>query len=209
MLDITAIILTYNEEIHIRRCLENVKQFAKRIIIVDCFSKDKTCEIAKEMGAEVIQHEWPSTKYAGQFNWALENAAITTEWVLRLDADEYLMPNLIEELNEKLPKVRDGINGIILKRRHIFMGKWMKGGIYPVKLLRIFRYKKAICEKRLMDEHIQLLEGESIEFDYDFCDENMHDVSWFCHKHVDYAIREAVDMLDIELNLTGAAISDN
>ena len=87
MLDITAIILTYNEEIHIRRCLENVKQFAKRIIIVDCFSKDKTCEIAKEMGAEVIQHEWPSTKYAGQFNWALENAAITTEWVLRLDAD--------------------------------------------------------------------------------------------------------------------------
>lgn len=209
MLDITAIILTYNEEIHIRRCLENVKQFAKRIIVVDCFSKDKTCEIAKEMGAEVIQHEWPSTKYAGQFNWALENAAITTEWVLRLDADEYLMPNLIEELNEKLPKVRDGINGIILKRRHIFMGKWMKGGIYPVKLLRIFRYKKAICEKRLMDEHIQLLEGESIEFDYDFCDENMHDVSWFCHKHVDYAIREAVDMLDIELNLTGAAISDN
>lgn len=209
MLDITAIILTYNEEIHIRRCLENVGKFAKRIIVVDCFSKDKTCEIAKEMGAEVIQHEWPSTKYAGQFNWALENAAITTEWVLRLDADEYLMPNLIEELNEKLPKVRDGINGIILKRRHIFMGKWMKGGIYPVKLLRIFRYKKAICEKRLMDEHIQLLEGESIEFDYDFCDENMHDVSWFCHKHVDYAIREAVDMLDIELNLTGAAISDN
>ena len=54
MLDITAIILTYNEEVHIRRCLENVKQFAKRIIIVDCFSKDKTCEIAKEMGAEVI-----------------------------------------------------------------------------------------------------------------------------------------------------------
>ena len=50
MLDITAIILTYNEEVHIRRCLENVKQFAKRIIIVDCFSKDKTCEIAKEMG---------------------------------------------------------------------------------------------------------------------------------------------------------------
>lgn len=48
MLDITAIILTYNEEIHIRRCLENVKQFAKRIIVVDCFSKDKTCEIAKK-----------------------------------------------------------------------------------------------------------------------------------------------------------------
>lgn len=53
MLDITAIILTYNEEIHIRRCLENVGKFAKRIIVVDCFSKDKTCEIAKEMGRKL------------------------------------------------------------------------------------------------------------------------------------------------------------
>ena len=52
-----------------------------------------------------------------------------------------------------------------------------------------------------MDEHIQLLEGKSVEFEHDFCDENIHDVSWFCHKHVDYAAREAVDMLDIELNL--------
>lgn len=77
MLDITAIILTYNEEVHIRRCLENVKQFAKRIIIVDCFSKDKTCEIAKEMGAEVIQHEWPGNQ-AEQFNWLIDNVSINT-----------------------------------------------------------------------------------------------------------------------------------
>lgn len=81
MLDITAIILTYNEEIHIRRCLENVKQFAKRIIVVDCFSKDKTCEIAIEMGAEVIQHEWPGNQ-AEQFNWLIDNVSIKTKWIL-------------------------------------------------------------------------------------------------------------------------------
>ena len=79
----------------------------------------------------------------------------------------------------------------------------MKRGIYPVKLLRLFRLSKGICEQRLMDEHIQLLEGKAIEFKYDFVDHNLNDLSWFCHKHVNYAIREAVDLLDIEYGLTG------
>ena len=210
MLDITTIILTYNEELHIKRCLDIISPVAKNIFVIDCFSKDRTVEIAQSYAnVHVLQHEWPVTKYAGQFNWALENAPITTKWVMRLDADEYPMPDLVEEMQQKIPLLGDDITGIVLKRRHIFMGKWMKGGIYPVKLLRIFRYRKAICEQRLMDEHIQLLEGKSVEFEHDFCDENIHDVSWFCHKHVDYAAREAVDMLDIELNLAGFAATDN
>ena len=210
MLDITTIILTYNEELHIKRCLDIICPVAKDVFVIDCFSKDRTVEIAQSYAnVHVLQHEWPVTKYAGQFNWALENAPITTKWVMRLDADEYPMPDLVEEMQHKIPLLGDYITGIVLNRRHIFMGKWMKGGIYPVKLLRIFRYQKAICEQRLMDEHIQLLEGKSVEFEHDFCDENIHDVSWFCHKHVDYAAREAVDMLDIELNLAGFAATDN
>lgn len=213
--NITVIILTGNEELHIERCLRNVTQFAKEVFIVDCFSKDKTVELANSLDGlngckvTVLQHEWPATKYAGQFNWALENAPISTKWVLRLDADEYLLPETIKELQEKLPSLSDDITGIVLKRRHIFMGKWMKRGIYPVKLLRFFRFGKAICEQRLMDEHIQLLEGQSIEFDNDFCDHNLNNLSWFCHKHVDYAVREAADLLDIELDLTGAAATDD
>ena len=89
------------------------------------------------------------------------------------------------------------------------MNKWMKRGIYPVKLLRFFRYGKGRCEQRLMDEHIQLSEGGSVEFDNDCCDHNLNDLSWFCHKHVNYAVREAVDLLDIEFNLTGAAETDS
>ena len=209
MLDLTIIILTYNEELHIARCIENVQPIAKRIVLVDCFSKDRTKEIAEKMGAEVIEHAWPPTKYAGQFNWALENANIKTKWVLRLDADEYLLPELKQELYDKLPKITDeDITGIVMNRRHIFLGKWMKRGTYPVKMLRIFRAGKAICEQRLMDEHIQLLEGRAIEFENDFCDHNLNNISWFCHKHVDYAIREAVDLLDIEFDLTGAAATD-
>ena len=182
MLDLSVIILTYNEELHIRRCLENVLPIAKKIYVIDCFSTDKTKEIASKLGAEVVEHEWPGNQ-AEQFNWALNNLPIDTRWVLRLDADEYLLPELVQELQEKLPTLPDDVTGIIFNRRHIFMGKWMRRGIYPVKLLRVFRYGKGMCEQRLMDEHIQLTEGRAVEFEHDFCDHNLNNLSWFCHKH--------------------------
>ena len=209
MLDLSVIVLTYNEELHIRRCLENMKDFAKEVFIIDCFSTDKTVEIAESyQNVKVLQHKWPATKYAGQFNWALENAPITAKWVLRLDADEYLSDELKRECEEKLDKLPDNITGVVLNRFHIFLEKVMDKNI-PTKMLRLFQYKKGICEQRLMDEHIQLLEGESTEFDNKFYDHNLNDISWFCHKHVDYATREAADLLDIELDLTGAALTDD
>lgn len=208
MLDLSVIILTYNEELHIRRCLENVRSIARDIYIIDSFSTDQTLSIAREFpNVHILQNKWENN-YAKQFNWGLKNAHIQTKWILRLDADEYLLPELIQELQDKLPVLPDDVNGIIFNRRHIFMGKWMKRGIYPVKLLRVFRAGKGMCEQRLMDEHIQLTDGCIIEFEHDFCDHNLNDLSWFCHKHVNYAIREAVDLLDIELNLTGVAATD-
>lgn len=208
MLDLSVIILTYNEELHIRRCLENVRLIARDVYIIDSFSTDQTLSIAREFpNVHILQNKWENN-YAKQFNWGLKNAHIQTKWILRLDADEYLLPELIQELQDKLPVLPDDVNGIIFNRRHIFMGKWMKRGIYPVKLLRVFRAGKGMCEQRLMDEHIQLTDGRIIEFEHDFCDHNLNDLSWFCHKHVNYAIREAVDLLDIELNLTGVAATD-
>ena len=209
MLDLSVIILTYNEELHIRRCLENVKSIAKEIYIIDSFSTDATLDIAREFdNVHILQNKWENN-YAKQFNWGLEHSGISTQWVLRLDADEYLLPELVQELQEKLPTLSDDVTGIIFNRRHIFMDKWMRRGIYPVKLLRVFRYGKGMCEQRLMDEHIQLNEGHAVEFEHDFYDHNLNNLSWFCHKHVNYAIREAVDLLDIELDLTGAAETDN
>ena len=209
MLDLSVIILTYNEELHIRRCLENVVPIAKDIFIIDSYSTDKTIEIAKQYpNVHILQNKWENN-HAKQFNWGLEHTNISTQWVLRLDADEYLLPELVMELQEKLPALPDNVTGIIFNRRHIFMDKWMRRGIYPVKLLRVFRYGKGKCEQRLMDEHIQLSEGRAVEFEHDFCDHNLNNLSWFCHKHVNYAIREAVDLLDIELDLTGAAETDS
>ena len=208
MLDLSVIILTYNEELHIARCLDNVSPIAKEIFIIDSYSTDRTLDIAAQYPkVKVLPNKWENN-YAKQFNWGLEHADIKTEWILRLDADEYLLPELVAELYEKMPALPVDVNGIIFNRRHIFMGQWMKRGIYPVKLLRVFRKGKGKCEQRLMDEHIQLFDGRSVEFEYDFCDHNLNDLSWFCHKHVNYAIREAVDLLDIELDLTGAAEAD-
>ena len=85
MADLAAIILTKNEERNIRRCLESIRGFAARCIVVDSGSTDATVRIARELGAEVLVH--PFENYARQFNWALENAGIENRWVLRLDAD--------------------------------------------------------------------------------------------------------------------------
>ncbi len=209
MLDITVIILTYNEEIHIARCLDSVCSYAKDIFIIDSFSTDRTLEIAGHYDrVRILQHKWEND-HSKQLNWALQNAPISTEWVLRLDADEYLLPELVDELNDRLPLLPPSVTGVIFKRRHIFLNKWVKRGVYPVKLMRLFRTGKAVCESRLMDEHLLLLEGTSVEFNHDFCDHNLNDLSWFCHKHVNYAVREAAEMISLELSGDGVDKTDN
>lgn len=207
-LDLSVIILTYNEELHIKRCLDNITQIAKVVYIIDSYSTDNTVMIAKSYtNVVVLQNKWENN-YAKQFNWAIQNAQIETEWVLRLDADEYFLPELLEETCNKLPFIDSNISGIIIKRRHIFMGRWMKLGTYPVKMLRIWRNGMALCEQRLMDEHMQLLGGEQIEFENDFCDHNLNNLTWFVIKHANYAVREAADLLDIEYDLYGSGASD-
>ena len=98
MEDVTFIILTKNEEINLPDCLKSIEGFAKRAVVVDSGSSDKTCEIAKEMGADVYFH--PFENYARQFNWGIDNTNITTKWTFRLDADERLTPKLCEELSQ-------------------------------------------------------------------------------------------------------------
>ncbi len=145
-LDITTIILTYNEEIHIQRCVENVIPFSKKVYVVDSHSTDRTKEIAEFCGAEVITHDWPGNQ-AEQFNWALKNLDISTEWILRLDADEYLLPDLIEELHNVLPGTDETISAFSLSRARAFLGRVLHHGIVNnVNIVRLFRKGKAVYE---------------------------------------------------------------
>lgn len=207
-LDLSAIILTKDEEIHIRRCLDRICPIINQVFIIDCGSTDNTLTIAREYNnVIVLSHPW--VNYATQFNWALDNAPIRTQWVLRLDADEYLTDELVEEMREKLPSLSNEYTGIILHLRRVFMGRTIRrGGTNNVTQMRIFRYGKARVEVRQMDEHIELLEGKPIEFNGEWADDNLNNISWWTQKHVGYAIREAVDLLDIEYDLTGTATAD-
>lgn len=201
MLDISVIILTYNEEIHIHRCLENVNQFATKVYVVDCFSTDKTIDIARCLGAEVVQHEWPGNQ-AEQFNWALDNLLIETKWILRLDADEYLTPELKEEMSLKLSLLSDGVSAVVLPLGRTFMGRILKHGIVcGIKMIRLFRYGNVRYEQRLMDEHLVVLKGETVAFKHQFIDDNLNSIKYFVDKHNNYSSREAALLLDAEYRL--------
>ena len=202
MTDLSVIILTFNEELHIRRCLENVRQITGNIYVVDSFSTDRTKEIATEMGATVIEHKWPGNQ-AEQFNWALDNLPIPTKWVMRLDADEYITPELLEEISIKLPNVNEDVSAIVLPLGRAFMGKLLKHGIVNgIRMIRIFRFGKARYEYRLMDEHLTVPTGEIITFKNKFIDDNRMPIRHFIDKHNAYSSREAALLLDAEYNLT-------
>lgn len=207
MLSVSVIILTFNEELHIRRCLENVRSVAQQVFVVDSFSKDKTVDIATELGAEVVQHEWPGNQ-AEQFNWALENLPIQTDWILRMDADEFLTPELKNEMQTKLPVLSDEVSAVVLPLGRMFQGRLLKHGIVNgVKMIRLFRKGRAWYEVRLMDEHLLVNSGTTINFECKFIDDNLQPIHYFIAKHNGYSVKEAIMLLDSEYHLIEIGMS--
>lgn len=195
--DISVIILTYNEEIHIDRTLRNVKKLTSNIFIIDSYSHDRTIEICQFHNATVVQNKF--IDHASQLNWALSNITINTDWVIRLDADEYFMDELIDEINSKVKLLDNDVSGIYFKRRVYFLGKWIKyGGYYPTTLLRMWRNGSGSFEQRSMDEHFVLHNGRTLVFDFDIVDENLNNVTWWISKHNSYATKEALDILLVD-----------
>lgn len=212
MLSLTAIILTKNEENNIKRCINSIKKITEEILVIDSYSEDNTVKVSEELGAKVYKHKFIS--HSDQFNWALDNIDIKSEWILRIDADEQLTEELVNELNERLCKIDENINGIFLKRRRYFLGKWIKhGDVYPEKVLRIFRRGTARSEDRIMDEHIVLFSGGAICFENDLEDKDTKDLTFWISKHNWYSSKEAEEFFEqyglnnktnIEENLFGS-----
>lgn len=215
-MNIHVIILVGQERLHIRRCLEKLAPLEPtRVYLVTSQPDDGTLAIAQETAAAcgldlaVLHHDWPGLQSA-QYNWAVNALRASDkcevisdkceEWILRLDADEYLYPETIAEIKEKLGKLGEDVTGVILKRRHVvgWLGdKWVKRGMYPTKLLRLYRMGCGVCEQRCMDEHIALTRGRAVEFDGDFADHNLGSFADWLDKHRGYAQREAKDGLEI------------
>lgn len=196
---ISVIILTHNEEKHLVRCITSLTPIAQEIFIVDSFSTDNTISIAKNLGAKIYQN--PFINHAQQFQWALDNCPIQSEWTMKMDADEYILPELSLELNTKLNSLPAHITGLKVRCRVIFMDKWIKRGYYPMILMRFWRTKEGYMEQKWMDEHIKLKNGESLLLDNDIVDHNLNNLTWWTNKHNNYALREAISRLDIKYNL--------
>lgn len=196
MIDVTVIILTKNEELHLGRCLARLRALEpRRVVVVDSESTDATAEIARREGAEVIVNPWPGNQ-AAQFNWALDNVGISTEWVLRLDADEYLSPELTEEIRAKLPTMPADVGALVIPRGRYFLNRRLRHGIVNgIAMVRMFRRGCCRCEQRLMDEHLQILSGRSETLTHPFYDHSLLPLSAFIAKHNGYADREAALLL--------------
>lgn len=213
-LPITAIILTLNEERHIGRAIASLN-FAERVVVVDSGSTDRTRDIALKLGADVFERKW--LNYADQAQWAIEHTGIATPWILRLDADEVIEPDLVSQIRDHLPDLPDDVTGINFNRKHIFMGRWVRhGGRYPLTMLRLWRTGLGRIEARWMDEHIIVSRGRTITLTGGFADINLNDARYFTDKHNSYATREAIDVVlrkyrlvetDEALNRKGASFS--
>lgn len=150
---ITAIILTYNEEKHISRCINSLKNICEEIFVIDSFSKDRTVEIAKELGAKIYQH--PFINQAQQFNWAIKECPILSEWIWRVDADEYIEESLAQKTKQILKTIPDDVNGIYVNKKIVFQGRpLLHGGWYPAQQIKIIRKGLGASENKWMDEHL-------------------------------------------------------
>lgn len=195
---VVAVVLTFNEERHLARCLASIKGLVDRIVVVDCFSTDRTLEIAAEHGARIVQHAWHN--YATQFNWALEQPESEGDWILRIDADELVTPALAQQLADAILQAPAHLDGIYCSRRMTFQGRMIRhGGVFPVRVLRVFRRGRGRCEMRWMDEHIKV-DGPTVDVTGEIVDDNLNSLTWWTQKHNHYASREAVDLLNLEFH---------
>jgi glycosyltransferase involved in cell wall biosynthesis len=195
-MNLTAVILTLNESQHLPRCLASLEGVVDHVLVADSFSGDETERISESHGAQFVQHRF--VNYASQFNWALTQLDKGTRWILRIDADEYLTPELAAEIRERLSSLDPEVDGVFCGRRIIFQGRLIRfGGLFHIRALRLFRYGRGRCENRWMDEHIKVV-GPTTNFRGALVDENLNSLTWWSDKHNRYASREAVDLLNLK-----------
>lgn len=192
---IQIIVLTFNEQIHLERCLASVEPLQASVLVIDSFSNDSTEAIAKSRGAKFVSNKF--VNQAQQFNFALSLLATDVQWVLRIDADEYLTDELLRSIRAAIHG-SNNYSGYSVKRRMTFGGRIMRhGGVFPVEVVRLFRRGRGICEERWMDEHI-VVDGSVGTLEGELIDDNLKILTWWIQKHNLYSNREAVEVLKLK-----------
>jgi len=188
---VTLVVLTYNEERNLPACLGSAARWAAEIFVVDSGSTDGPLRIAEEHGARVVAH--PFDTHARQWQWALANLPIATEWVLALDADQRLTPALRDEIGARLSRTEETA-GYFVNRKQIFRGRWIRhGGYYPKYLLKLFRRSRvSVDDTELVDHHF-FVDGPTERLQGNIIEDNQNEAAiavWIA-KHNRYAVLQA------------------
>lgn len=188
---LTVVVLTCNEERNLEPCLRSVAGWAARVFVVDSGSTDATVTLARSLGAEVLTH--PFETHARQWRWALDHLPLETPWVLGLDADQRLTPELRDEMAAWLAGNPAASGGYVC-RRQIFRGTWIRhGGYYPKYLLKLFRRDRVSVDVDDLVDHHFTVDGPTVTFAGDIIEDNHNEaaIADWTAKHNRYAVLQA------------------
>lgn len=188
---VAVVILTLDEEKNLPQVLDSVVTWADEVLVLDSFSTDRTIEIARQHGCKVFQNRFED--YGKQRNHAISNLPVESEWIFFLDADEWVTEELKQEISERIDAAPEE-NGFFIKRRLIWMGKWIRRGYYPTWILRLFRRGKGRCEERAVNEHL-MVDGKVGYLKNDFIHEDRKSIDDWIAKHNRYATGEAWELI--------------
>ena len=191
---IVAIILTFNSENSIAKVIDSCKDIVFRILVVDSFSSDQTVDIATSSGCEIVKHEFDN--YSKQRNWAQAYADLkSTDWVLHLDSDEIISPELAQSIQQAITEDSQEIDGYLVRRLSYFLGHPIKyGHINPSWHLRLFKASKGFCEDRLYDQHFVVL-GKTKQLKGFLLDLQLTSIENWTASHNRWSSAEALEIL--------------
>lgn len=191
----SVVILTFNAESTIGATLASARAVSDDVHVVDSFSTDRTLEIARAAGAQVVQHEFEN--YGAQRNWAIGTLNLRYDWELHLDADE----RLSDELAAVLPKLTgsgqsENLVGYYIPRLVHFHGRPLRhGGMYPIYHLRLFRRRRGRCEARKYDQHF-FVDGPTANLAWPMIDDIRLPLGEWTSRHNRWADAEVEELLN-------------
>jgi glycosyltransferase involved in cell wall biosynthesis len=191
----TVILLTFNSEATLGATLTSARRVTDEIFVVDSHSSDGTVELARSLGATVVEHAFEH--YGAQRNWAIDGLPITRPWQLHLDADEWMDDRLVAAI-EALPEEPEHA-GYFIARYVRFLGRVMRhGAMSPTWHLRLFRTGVGRCENRRYDQHFLLSSGSSGKLPGEMIDDNRMPLTEWTARHNRWADSEVAE-LDTEV----------
>lgn len=190
-------VITKNEEIHLERLLKNVKKIVSAIYIVDSYSTDNTAKIAKKYNSKFFRRKFDN--FSNQRNYCISKIPKKFDWILFLDADEYLSTNLKKEIVDAINSNK--FDAYKMKRRFIFEKTWIKRGYYPKWFIRIGRNGFLKCDKKKINEHLLCKSKKIGKLKNDFYDQNLNTREYWIKKHDQYSEFESERYFKKETNI--------